>query len=583
MKVIFYDHKKLPISKLLIVLSGIIILLNCTIITYRAISGHQKAVEIGKADSERLTNILSDHVELTFLAADLTLRRAVERQYFNALFGNNLTEDTYNNFMLWVDETPQISAMLLADENGNIKLIYRKKGYETWFEGKESIVDKEIFYIHKDIGDQDVYFDVSKDKWISDHGLVMMSRRITKINGAFGGVVLALVDNKYLTGFFNSVTTGKAEKMALFYENGQESRLLINMLDSSEEGFTAKMLGQQGAAAPVQKAVSMVDRDNPDGLFRIYTVKSIPNLHIAITTVAYGGDIFAGWRQARTHDIIFLLIFSAFAGVICYFASAMSGQMQRVEKSEKAAITASQAKSEFLANMSHELRTPLNAIIGFSEMMQGGYFGPLNEKQADRIHDVTLCGHHLLDLINDILEFSRAEAGRMLLKEGQVDISQVVAEVLRIFAEKAKAEEIKITVNTPKNLPKIRADERKIKQILLNLVSNSLKFTGKGGSINISGFIGNEGGFVMAVADTGIGMAEADIPKALSVFGQVHNQIHKEGTHEGTGLGLPLCKMLAELHGGSLKLESLEGVGTKVSIFLPKERVIPGNQEELGI
>jgi len=577
--VIFYDHKKLPISKLLIILSGIIILLNCAIIGYHSVSGHQKAIEAGKGHSERLTNILSDHVELTFLAADLTVRRAVERQYFNALFGNNLSEDTYNNFMLWVDETPQISAMLLADENGQIKLIYRKKGYETWFEGKESIADKEIFYIHKEVGDQDVYFDVSKDKWISDRGLVMMSRRITKINGTFGGVVLALIDNKYLTGFFNSVTTGKDEKMALFYENGQESRFLINMLDGSEEGFVKKMLTPSSAATITPKVTSVVDRDNPDGIFRIYATKSIPNLHIAIATVAYGGDIFAGWRQSLMQGIIFILIFTAFAGVICYFATAMSGQMGRVEKSEKAAITASQAKSEFLANMSHELRTPLNAIIGFSEMLQGGYFGPLNEKQADRIKDVTLCGHHLLDLINDILEFSRGEAGRMQIKESQIEMSLLVAEVTRIFAEKAKADEIRIITNISNNLPKIRADERKIKQILLNLVSNSLKFTGKGGNININAFIGNEGGFVMAVADTGIGMAEEDIPKALSVFGQVHNHTHDGGT----GLGLPLCKMLAELHGGSLKLESLEGVGTKVSIFLPKERVIPGNQEELGI
>jgi len=577
--VIFHDHKKLPIAKLLIILSGIIIVLNCAIISYRAVSGYHQAIETGKADSERLTNILSDHVELTFLAADLTLRRAVERQYFNALFGNNLSEDTYNNFMLWVNETPQISAMLLADENGNIKLIYRKKGYETWLEGKESIADKEIFYIHKDIGDQDVYFDVSKDKWISDRGLVLMSRRITKLNGQFGGIVLALVDNKYLTGFFDSVTAGRFEKMALSYENGQENRFLIDIMDSSEEGVVGKMLAPQGKApGQLQKVISMVDRNNPDGVFRIYATKFIPNLHIAIATVTYGSDVFAVWRQALIQGIIFLLVFTAFAGVICYFASAMSGQMQRVEQSEKAAITASQAKSEFLANMSHELRTPLNAIIGFSEMMQGGYFGPLNEKQADRIRDVTLCGHHLLDLINDILEFSRAEAGRMILKEVQVEMSLVVAEVTRIFAEKAKADEIRIIANVAGNLPKIRADERKIKQILLNLVSNSLKFTGKGGSINISAFIDSEGGFVMSVADTGIGMAEADIPKALSVFGQVHNHTHDGGT----GLGLPLCKMLAELHGGSLKLESLEGVGTKVSVLLPKERVAEGNQKELG-
>lgn len=576
-----YGNKKLPLARALIIFSCIIIALNCVIITYRAVSGYEKTIEAGKADAERLINILSDHVELTFLAADLTLRRAAERQYFNALFGNNLNEDTYNNFMVWVNETPQISGMLLADENGAVKLIYRKKGYETWFEGKESIADKEVFSVHKEPSDSDLFFDVSHDKWISDSGLVMMSRKLNKINGTFGGIVLALIDNKYLAGFFNSVATNKNMKMALIYEAGAENKLLINMLDSSEVNFVSGLVNKAGSGPKTSVAVS---RDNPDGRFRIYAVKSIPSMHVTISTVMYGGDIFQEWHTDRIHDFIVLVIFSAFAGTICFFAATMSRQMRKVEQSEATAVMASQAKSEFLANMSHELRTPLNAIIGFSEMMEGGYFGPMNEKQQDRMKDVILCGRHLLELINDILEFSKGEAGRLELRENQVEITKVVEEVMRIFAEKAKAEEIKISVNIPDNLPKIAGDERKIKQILLNLVSNSLKFTAKGGSIYINAFVGADGNFLLTVADTGIGIAEEDIPKALSVFGQVHNQIYTGGGHEGgTGLGLPLCKMFTELHGGKLKLESLQGVGTKVSIILPATRIIQHGQEELGL
>lgn len=232
---------------------------------------------------------------------------------------------------------------------------------------------------------------------------------------------------------------------------------------------------------------------------------------------------------------------------------------------------ANKAKSEFLANMSHELRTPLNAIIGFSEMMNAGYFGPLNAKQKERINDVNMCGKHLLELINDILEFSKGEAGRMELKETKFNITKVVNESVRLFGERAKAEGVKVVSQIEENLPRIYGDERKFKQILMNLISNSVKFTKKGGTIQVGANLDKDNNFIMTVSDTGIGMAPEDIPKALSPFGQVR----KSDAETGTGLGLPLCKMFAEMHGGKLKLESIQGVGTKVTIFIPSSRVQP--------
>jgi signal transduction histidine kinase len=224
--------------------------------------------------------------------------------------------------------------------------------------------------------------------------------------------------------------------------------------------------------------------------------------------------------------------------------------------------------------MSHELRTPLNAIIGFSEMIDSGYFGPLNnKKQQERIHDINLCGTHLLQLINDILDYSKGEAGKLELHDAEIGIHRIIDESERMVKEKAKNKEIEIINNVSADFPRIMADERKIKQILINLLSNAIKFTNKGGEINVHAEKLDNGEVRISVKDNGVGISEEDIPKALSVFGQIKS-VRIEPEEEGTGLGLPLCKMLTELHGGEFEITSEVGVGTTVSIILPKERVV---------
>ena len=216
--------------------------------------------------------------------------------------------------------------------------------------------------------------------------------------------------------------------------------------------------------------------------------------------------------------------------------------------------------------MSHELRTPLNAIIGFSEMMTAGYFGPLNAKQKERIGDISLCGNHLLQLINDILEFSKGEAGRMEIVEEKVNIPIIIDEAMRIMNEKVKGKGIHATIDARENLPLLFADKRKIKQVLINLISNAVKFTPPEGAIIITAQLDGARNMMISVRDTGIGIAEEDIPTALAVFGQVH----RSQSHEGTGLGLPLCRMFTELHGGKLTLTSVLGEGTTREAAIPR-------------
>jgi signal transduction histidine kinase len=292
---------------------------------------------------------------------------------------------------------------------------------------------------------------------------------------------------------------------------------------------------------------------------------------IAVSVVLDEDDFLGAWRQSRMKDIGFLALFTIFGSILSFFAVIMARQIMRVEESEGAAILASQAKSEFLANMSHELRTPLNAIIGFSEMINSGYFGPLNAKQKERIHDINLCGSHLLQLITDILEFSKGDAGKLELIEEKVDLGELIDEATRIMSGKIRTKGISMVVAVDPQLPLLWGDKRKIRQILINLLSNSFKFTPEEGTITISARADQFNNIALVVADSGIGISEDDIPKALSVFGQVH----RTKSHEGTGLGLPLCKMYAELHDGKLLLTSKIGQGTNVKIIFPHQRALP--------
>ncbi|NIA68206.1 PAS domain-containing sensor histidine kinase [Pelagibius litoralis] len=240
---------------------------------------------------------------------------------------------------------------------------------------------------------------------------------------------------------------------------------------------------------------------------------------------------------------------------------------------KESAELANRAKTEFLANMSHELRTPLNAVIGFSEIMESELLGPLGSNQyksyASDIHE---SAQHLLTLINDILDVAKIEAGAHELREEVVDPRDVVNAVQRLVAERAKRADQALEVALPENLPRLRADERKLKQVLLNLMSNAIKFTPEKGVIELSARLEDDGSFVFQVSDTGIGISREDIPRAFAAFEQVDSRLNRQ--FEGTGLGLPLSAGFVKLHGGRLDLESEPGVGTRAIVRLPANRVL---------
>jgi len=248
---------------------------------------------------------------------------------------------------------------------------------------------------------------------------------------------------------------------------------------------------------------------------------------------------------------------------------------------KKAAEYADRTKSEFLANMSHELRTPLNAIIGFTEMMTHQMFGPLGDRHYDEYSgDILESASHLLSLINDILDISKIESGQAELDETELNVAQIVQNCMRLVDVRSKEAGLTVRINVGDSLPALKADERLLKQMLLNLLSNAIKFTERGGEVSIDGELANDGVLRITVTDTGLGIAKTDISKAMSTFGQVDGALDRR--FEGTGLGLPLVKSLAELHDGGFEIQSEVGIGTRATIWFPKERVVSGDRSSSG-
>ena len=246
---------------------------------------------------------------------------------------------------------------------------------------------------------------------------------------------------------------------------------------------------------------------------------------------------------------------------------------QELREAKEKAETASRVKTDFLATMSHELRTPLNAIIGFSEVVKEELLGPLgNRKYTEYMHDIHRSGVHLLELINDLLEFAKFESGKLDLVEGEINLNQVIDTAVRQVKPLAEVAGVKLHQRIAEELPLYRADQRKLSQILLNLLSNAIKFTPVGGEVRVISKRDKSGRISMTINDTGIGIAPQDIDAIFEPFHQLDSTLTRK--YQGTGLGVPLAAAMIELHGGTLSFDSEVGVGTKATVELPADRII---------
>jgi two-component system cell cycle sensor histidine kinase PleC len=278
--------------------------------------------------------------------------------------------------------------------------------------------------------------------------------------------------------------------------------------------------------------------------------------------------IYVGYERAERNARELLYANTELERLVAERTQSLSEKVTELEAARAQAVEANAAKSRFLATMSHELRTPLNAILGFSEIIEREMYGPAGDARyldyAKHIHE---SGAHLLSLIREILDLSKIEAGKMELQCERIAVAELIDEARTLSRADASHA---LTILVEDDLPRLLADRRATLQMLLNLLSNAVKFTRRGGAIAATAILRGDGGISLSVRDSGIGIAKADIPKALAAYSQVANP--EVRAQDGTGLGLPIVQALIKLHGGTFEFDSELGEGTSVTLHFPPER-----------
>ena len=291
----------------------------------------------------------------------------------------------------------------------------------------------------------------------------------------------------------------------------------------------------------------------------------------------FGGMSFAVSVAVQARFPVMLNIVPWALTVVLVYCYGVLRTIDRIEAQKQAIqeqILANRSRTQFLANVSHELRTPLNAIIGFSHIMNSETHGPIHVPEYRKyLTEIHRSGKHLLNMINDILDMSKIDVGKLVLRDTELDLGATIESCLTLVRTRADEGSVTLSSATPDDIPHVIADERLVKQMLLNLLSNAVKFTPRGGSVTLSLRSTVEWPLMIDVVDTGIGIAAEDLERAFEPFGQVDSSLQRE--YEGTGLGLPLVKAMIEAHGGKLILETAPGTGTTASLAFPAERIQP--------
>jgi signal transduction histidine kinase len=521
---------------------------------------------------------------------------------------------------VWKDKLPELLSpavhIMILDASGKVRASTLKRDTSTVY-----LMERDYFIAHRSNPNLGFFIGQPIFGKVSKRLIIPVTRRLNSPGGQFAGVLNFGLDPERLTTLYRKVSLGQTASMELVRRDGtilarytqarglDRSRISKKAVDfeAARRGNLAESGGFSGKSAI-------------DGVKRLYNWRDVQGYPLfvaaglseatALAGANYQAKIVIGLGiAALSLPLIMMLMLNREISRRVDHAVALDRESEKVREEHRAllAITeelakervklrktnselvfarrraesANHAKSVFLANMSHELRTPLNAILGFSEIIRDKMFGNDASRYADYAADIHCSGSHLLNIVSDILDITRIEAGKLEIREEKVKLSAILADSLSAVAQQAAKGGILLTPAAPEIGATILGDKTKLIQVVINLLSNAIKFTPKGGSVTLSAHEA-DGGLTVVIRDTGIGMSNHEIRDALELFRQVDNSLGRR--YEGTGLGLPLALKLIELHGGSLTIDSVPGRGTAVTLHFPNERIVwdTGQAAKLG-
>jgi signal transduction histidine kinase len=561
----------IPFRWVVIAFTGFLMILLWSGIALHVDYDRFQTISRARVNVINLSQAFDEHITSVFRAVDQTLlelKHDYERDPSGFDAGSALSQH-----IVLQGISLQVST---ADATG-----YLTSSSERTLATRIYIGDREHFAVHA-AGDTGAAF-ISKPVLgrVSGRWSIQVSRRLNHADGSFGGVMVISLDPQHLAAFFDQIDLGNDGFISVV---GSED--LVTRARTSASGPNAPSRNLAGSKLSEMLANSphgTYETESPvDGVFRIVAYRALAEYPLVVVVGMSRGDVLAGLVKRATWLIsggaLVSLIFLCVAYLLIRQQSrqiraedALRGQSIELKRRRDEADRANQAKSQFLANMSHELRTPLNAIIGFSDLIQRGVLGPIGSlKYLDYVKDIHRSGQHLLGVINGVLDMSRIETGHYDIRLTDVDVDRALKECVSLLRLDADQAAISLVIDVGTTLPRVRADQRALKQILLNILSNAIKFTPRGGRVSMSVTHAANGRIAIAVADSGIGIAEEDLERIFEPFQQSDETLSR--AYGGTGLGLAITKKLVELNYGTISIESQRGVGTTVTVELTAGR-----------